>query len=332
MNKKEALSISAIFLLILIFAAAVFVSLFLGAEKISPSVLFGGISNMKRFEKIILFDIRLPRILLCILCGALLGGSGAVFQGFFRNPLADSGILGISSGATLGAILSGFFGFTSFFSFRFLAPISIFAFFGGLAAGLLVFAFSLILKNGSSVTLLLAGTAIGTFLSSLSSLLLLTYQKDLHSVFAWTMGSFNSKGWDEFYFLIIPALLALVLLCICAKSLDVLGSGEKTAVSLGLNLPVVKIFVLVTGSLAASCAVCAGGIISFVGLISPHIMRKLFGSGHRKLIPLSMLGGAILLLLSDTFARIIIAPSEVPVGIITSLIGVPFFIIVLKKE
>lgn len=146
------------------------------------------------------------------------------------------------------------------------------------------------------------------------------------------MGSFNSKGWQEFYFLIIPSIVSLVLLFCCAKSLDVLGSGEKTAVSLGLNLPMVKIFVLVAGSLAASCAVCAGGIISFVGLISPHIIRKLFGSSHKKLIPLSMIGGSILLLLSDTLARTLIAPSEIPVGIITSLVGVPFFIIVLKKE
>jgi len=146
------------------------------------------------------------------------------------------------------------------------------------------------------------------------------------------MGSFNGKGWDEFSFIIIPSVLATALLLLCAKNLDILGSGEKTAVSLGLNLPATKIFVLLAGSLATSCAVCAGGIISFVGLISPHIMRKLFGSEHRKLIPLSMLCGAILLLLSDTLARTVIAPSEIPVGIITSLIGVPFFIVVLKKE
>lgn len=287
---------------------------------------------MKRFEKIILFDIRLPRILLCILCGALLGGSGAVFQGFFRNPLADSGILGISSGATFGAILCGFFSFASVVTFKFLSPISIFAFAGGIVAGVLIFLFSLILKNGSSVTLLLAGTAIGTFLSSCSSVLLLWRQKDLHSIYSWTMGSFNSKGWDEFYFLIIPSLFALILLLCSAKSLDVLGSGEKTAASLGLNLPATKIFVLLAGSLATSCAVCAGGIISFVGLIAPHIMRLLFGTSHKKLIPLSMLCGSILLLLSDTLARILIAPAEIPVGIITSLVGVPFFIIVLKKN
>lgn len=317
-------------LLILCLILSIALALFLGAQKISPIAFLQG--NLKRFERVILFDIRLPRIILCILCGALLGGAGAVFQGFFRNPLADSGILGISSGATLGALLSGLFSFSSIFVFKFLSPISIFAFAGGLGAGALVFLFSLLLRNGSSVTLLLAGTAIGTFLSSLCSILLMIRQKDLHSIYAWTMGSFNGKGWDEFYFLIIPATLAIILLLLCAKNLDILGSGEKTAISLGLNLPATKLFVLFAGSLATSCAVCAGGIISFVGLISPHIIRKLFGSQHKTLIPLSMLGGAVLLLISDTLARTLIAPSEIPVGIITSLIGVPFFIVVLKKE
>lgn len=317
-------------LLILCLFLSIALALFLGAQKISILAFFQG--NLKRFEKIILLDIRLPRILLCILCGALLGGAGAVFQGFFRNPLADSGILGISSGATLGALVSGLFSFTSIFTFKYLSPISVFAFFGGVGAGALVFVFSLILRRSSSVTLLLAGTAIGTFLSSICSILLMVRQKDLHSIYAWTMGSFNGKGWDEFYFLIIPGILALILLLLCAKNLNVLGSGEKTALSLGLNLPGTKIFVLIAGSLATSCAVCAGGIISFVGLISPHIIRKLFGSDHYKLIPLSMIGGAVLLLLSDTIARTVIAPSEIPVGIITSLIGVPFFILVLRKE
>lgn len=325
-NKKVIFSL----LLILVLALAVFAALFLGAQKISLLAALQG--NLKRFEKVILFDIRLPRILLCIMCGALLGGSGAVFQGFFRNPLADSGILGISSGATLGALISGIIPFTATITFKYLSPVSLFAFAGGLGAGALVFIFSLILRSGSSVTLLLAGTAIGTFLSSICSILLMVRQKDLHSIFAWTMGSFNGKGWDEFYFLVIPFVISVVFLSLCAKNLDVLGSGEKTAISLGLNLPATKIFVLLAGSLATSCAVCAGGIISFVGIISPHIMRKLFGSSHRRLIPLSMIGGSTLLLIADTLARTVIAPSEIPVGIITSLIGVPFFIVVLKKE
>lgn len=332
MNKSSVKTALGFTILSIILIISVFASLFLGAEKISPVSVFGNSELVDSFEQIIVFDLRLPRILLCILCGALLGGSGAVFQGFFRNPLADSGILGISSGATLGAILSIFLSASTLWSFKFLSPISVFAFIGGIASGVLIFVFSLSVKGNSSVTLLLAGTAIGTFLSAVSSFLLLWRQKDLHLIYSWTMGSFNAKGWDEFFVYLIPSLLALILLTFCSKSLDILGNGEKTAVSLGLNLRFTKIFVLTVGSLATSCAVCEGGIISFVGLISPHCMRSLFGSEHKTLIPFSMIFGSILILISDTFARIILAPAEIPVGIITSIIGVPFFIIVLKKN
>lgn len=305
-------------------------ALFSGAEKVSLSAYFD--ASLKPFQKIILFDIRLPRILLCLLCGVLLGGCGAVFQGFFRNPLADSGILGISSGATLGAIAGGMIPFFADFSFKFLSPVSVFAFAGGLGAGFLVFVLSFAFRKSSSVTLLLTGTALGTFISSISSFLMLAGKKELRTIFAWTMGSFNSKGWDDFYFILIPSLLAVALLLVCARSLDVLGSGETTAVSLGLNIGLVKFFVLISGSLATACAVCGGGIISFVGLISPHIVRKLFGTSHKIVIPLSMVCGSVLLLFADTLSRILIAPSEIPVGIITALIGVPFFIMVLRKD
>jgi len=333
MNKKKraAKTLFGFIILAFILVLCVFAALFLGAEKISPKSVFGNSDLIDTFDQIIVFDLRLPRILLCVLCGALLGGSGAVFQGFFRNPLADSGILGISSGATLGAILSIFLPAASVLSFKFLSPISVFAFIGGIASGVLIFIFSLSAKGNSSVTLLLTGTAIGTFLSAISSFLLLWRQKDLHLIYSWTMGSFNAKGWDEFYVYVIPSVLALILLNLCSKSLDILGSGEKTAVSLGLNLRFTKIFVLVAGSLATSCAVCEGGIISFVGLISPHCMRSIFGSEHKTLVPFSMLFGSILMLFSDTFARTVLAPVEIPVGIITSIVGVPFFIIVLKK-
>ena len=322
-------SIVGLALLSFLLAAVAFASMFFGAEPISPSELFK--NGRDGIEYLIMFEIRMPRTILCIICGMLLGGSGAVFQGFFRNPLADSGILGISSGATLGSIICGFFPFAGF-SLKFLSPISAFAFIGGLAAGLLVFLFSLIFRKASSVTLLLSGTVTGTFFSALSSLLILLHEKDLHAIFAWTMGSFNAKGWNEVQFFLIPSLVSIVLLFFCTPSLDILGNGEKTARSLGLNLKRTKIFILLSGTLATSCAVCSGGVISFVGLIAPHLMRSIFGPYHRTLIPQSMISGAILLLLSDTIARTVAAPSEIPIGIITSLVGVPFFIAVLKKN
>ncbi len=312
---------------LLIFASLA--ALFLGSEKISPADFFK--SGADSFERIIILELRLPRVLLCIFCGFLLGGSGAVFQGFFRNPLADSGILGISSGATFGAIVGGFFPVASF-SFRFLSPIVFFAFIGGLLSGILVFALTLIFKKGSSVSMLLSGTAIGTFFSAICSLLILLREKDLYRVYSWTMGSFNGKGWDEFFFFLIPSVASIILLLASAPALDILGGGERTAQTLGLDIKKTKIFILFSGSLATSCAVCSGGIISFVGLIAPHLMRSLFGSRHKFLIPQSMLAGSLLILVSDLLARTVAAPSEIPIGIITSLVGVPFFISILRKE
>lgn len=324
--KRKLIRNYAVLIFLLFFCSII--SLFLGAEKYSLSQFLSAFTK-KGIEHIIIFKLRLPRIILCMICGALLGGSGAVLQGFFRNPLADSGILGISSGATLGAILSGFFTFSAF---KFLAPVSIFAFSGGLLTGLLIFSFSYLFKSSSGTGLLLAGISISTFISSLSSLILLLREKELHKIFVWTMGSFNAKGWNEINFLIIPSFISITLLLICAPYLDVLGSGEKTAISLGLNYKKTKILVLITASLASSCAVIAGGIISFVGLIAPHIVRTFSESRHKTLIPLSMLTGSSILLISDTIARTIAPPIEIPVGIITALIGVPFFIVVLRKN
>ncbi|MBQ0001927.1 MAG: iron ABC transporter permease [Treponema sp.] len=283
------------------------------------------ISNI---DLIILTKIRIPRALLSVLCGALLGGTGAMFQGFFRNPLADSGIMGISSGATLGAVCSGFF---SFGAFQFLAPVTLFAFIGALVSASALFALSKIFRSQSAVTLLLSGTAIGTFFSAIASVILLTREKELHSLYVWTMGSFNGKGWNEFFVFVIPSVTALVLVMFSAKHLDVLAGGEMSAKTLGLNYNKVQNYILIAGSLATSCAVCAGGIISFVGLIAPHAVRKIYGPLHKTLIFESMIFGSILLLLSDTIARTVIAPSELAVGVITSLVGVPFFIVVLAR-
>ena len=326
MKTKSVLGTVVLFLLL---AAVSFASIFFGAEKISFADLVAGGGDGIKF--LILFEIRLPRIILCAVCGALLGGSGAVFQGFFRNPLADSGILGISSGATLGSIVCGFFPIANL-SLKFLSPMSFFSFLGGLLSGLLVFFFSLVFRNGSSVATLLSGTVTGTFFSALSSLLIIFHEKNFHSIFVWTMGSFNAKGWDEVNFFLIPSLVSIAMLLLCAASLDILGGGEKTAQSLGLDFRRAKIFILLSGTLATSCAVCSGGIISFVGLIAPHLMRSIFGPNHRTLIPQSMVSGAILLLVSDIVARTAVAPSEIPIGIITSLVGVPFFIAVLKRD
>ena len=302
------------------------IALCIGTRFISPlSVL---LKTCSKTDTIIITKIRLPRILISIMCGALLGGTGAVFQGFFRNPLADPGIMGVCSGATFGAVLSGLLPLSAI---SFLSPATFFAFAGALLSAFCVFLFSKFFRGNSSVTLLLSGTAIGTFFSAIASIILLTHESDLHSFYVWTTGSFNAKGWKEFCVFIIPSILSLVLLQFSARHLDVLVCGEDSAQTLGLNYTFLRNYTLIAGSLAASCAVCSGGIISFVGLIAPHIARKIYGPLHKTLIFQSMLLGGLLMLIADTVARTVVAPSELPVGIITSLVGVPFFMIVLVK-
>ncbi|MBQ1794816.1 MAG: iron ABC transporter permease, partial [Treponema sp.] len=313
---------------------SVILALLLGAEKVSLAAVFG---QGDKFENIILWQLRLPRVLLVFITGLLLGGSGAVFQLFFRNPLAEPGIMGISSGATLGAVIAsivpGLMALTGKSGLgAFISPVNLCAFAGALGAGALgagVLVTSLAFSRSgkaSSVMLLLCGTALGTLYSSLSSMLLLTCNKELHSIYTWILGSFNGRGWNELIFISLPALASLVLMFCIMGPLDLLTGGEKSAAALGVEVDRLRVLVLLCGSLAVSCAVCAGGTIGFVGLIAPHIVRKFLGPKARTLVPFSMIFGAALLLLSDTFARVVIAPGELPAGIITSILGVPFFL------
>ena len=327
--KTKSAKINLILLKVAPVFALVIIGIFaicIGTKFISPFSIFA--KNCSKTDFIVITKIRLPRILLSVMCGALLGGTGAIFQGFFRNPLADPGIMGVCSGATFGAVLSGLLPFSAI---SFLSPVTFFAFAGALLSAFCVFLFSKIFRGNSSVTLLLSGTAVGTFFSAIASIILLTHETDLHSFYVWTTGSFNAKGWKEFQTFIIPSLISLILLEFSAKHLDVLVCGEESAQSFGLNYNYLRNYILIIGSLAASCAVCSGGIISFVGLIAPHIVRKIYGPLHKVLIFQSMIYGAILLLIADTLARTVVAPSELPVGIITSLVGVPCFIVVLVK-
>ena len=327
MAKRQPLYalIFSIALVLSIVAALIF-----GAEKLPFQVIFG---QGTKFQNIILWKIRLPRCLLVLVTGLLLGGSGAVFQLFFRNPLAEPGIMGISSGATLGAVIA-----TVILAgrtlppalepvFKFISPINLCAFLGALASGFFVTALAFS-KAGkaSSVMLLLCGTALGTLYSSISSAILLTSNKELHSIYTWILGSFNGRGWKELIFIAIPSAVSIIIAFAVSRPLDLLTCGEKTAASLGVQVDRLRIFVLICGALAVSSAVCAGGTIGFVGLIAPHIVRKLSGPKSKTLIPYSMMFGAALLLISDTIARTAIAPGELPAGIITSILGVPFFI------
>ena len=354
MKNKHTRGFGILLFLIALLAISLLLSLMLGAERLSAAVVFGG---GDRFERIIFYDLRLPRSLLVLVTGILLGGSGAVFQLFFRNPLAEPGIMGISAGATLGAVSAGVLGLGAGLGagagvgtvgagavsaaggvaagglaglLRFISPINLFAFLGALGAGALVtfLAFSRAGRStsGGSIMLLICGTALGTLYSSISSMMLLTTNREFHSLYTWILGSFNGRGWNELLFILPAAVISLVIMFIISKPLDLLAGGETAAASLGVEVDRLRLLVLVSGALAVSAGVCAGGTIGFVGLIAPHIARKLVSPRARILIPFSMIFGAILLLLSDTLARIIIVPSELPTGIITSILGVPFFL------
>ncbi|MBP3743743.1 MAG: iron ABC transporter permease [Treponema sp.] len=333
-------SIFVLIILIVLLALSLVLSLALGAEPLSLGLFLGG---GDRFEQIILWNLRVPRTLLVLVTGILLGGSGAVFQLFFRNPLAEPGIMGISAGATLGAVSAGVLGLGAagvaaggvaagglVGLLRFISPINLFAFFGALGAGALVtfLAFSRAGRStsGGSIMLLICGTALGTLYSSISSMMLLTTNREFHSLYTWILGSFNGRGWKELLFILPAAAGSIIIMFAISKPLDLLAGGETSAASLGVEVNRLRLLVLISGALAVSAGVCAGGTIGFVGLIAPHIVRKIASPRARILIPYSMLSGAILLLLSDTLARIIIIPSELPTGIITSILGVPFFL------
>ncbi len=346
-NNRVKIRLVAVFSIIIL-AVCFVLALCFGAEKISLTEAFAWArapSSTDKFTQIIIWQLRLPRAVLVLLTGILLGGSGAVFQLFFRNPLAEPGIMGISSGATLGAVTASTIiaatasqsvatisqtATSSILSkgiFAFISPVNFCAFLGALLAGAFVtaLAFTRSGKN-SSIMLLLCGTALGTLYSSISSIIILSSSKELHSIYTWILGSFNGRGWKELLFISPAALISIIIMFVISQPLDLLTCGEKTASSLGVQVDKLRILVLICGALAVSASVCAGGTIGFVGLIAPHVVRKITGPKSKTLIPFSMLFGAILLLLSDTVARTVIAPSELPAGLITSILGVPFFI------
>lgn len=322
--KKIIKILLTLLILLLCFTAAIC----FGSQKLSLNQIILGFSDKTSFEHTVIFTLRIPRAILVAISGALLASAGASFQMFFRNNLAEPGLIGISSGATLGAVLAQLAGSATFL-FGTVSPVSLFAFFGSLISGLSITLISLKTQNKNNSTILLCGTAIGSFYAAISSILLITKMKNLNGIFTWILGSFNGKNWNDLKLIIFPAILSQILILFSAPKLDLMNGGESNARALGLKTESLRFIVLLSSSLSVGAAVCAGGTINFIGLIAPHLVRKLFGTSGTKgtfLIPASMLLGSILLLISDTLARILIAPAELPAGLLTSLLGAPFFI------
>ena len=279
---------------------------------------------------IIVRRLRPPRVLLAILVGASLGLCGAVMQGFFQNPMADPYIIGVSSGAALGATIA--LAFAIDFWFIGVHSASLFAFVGALTVTFVVYAVS---RRGGRVPttlLLLTGVAVGSLASATTSLLMITTQTDLHRILFWLLGSFSSRRWEHVHMLWPYALVGAAVLQFYARDLNVLLQGEENAKYLGVDVERMKRILLVVTALLTAAAVSVSGIIGFVGLIVPHVMRLIVGPDHRRLLPASLLGGAILMVAADMLARILIAPAEVPVGVITAMLGCPFFLYLLSRR
>jgi iron complex transport system permease protein len=277
----------------------------------------------------IIRDLRLARVLLAALVGAGLGTAGAAFQALFRNPLADPFVIGASGGAALGATLAITLGLT--WNMAGFGPIPLAAFVGSLLAVLVVY----VIANGnggSVIGLLLAGAALSTVLTSVVSLLMLISDENMHQIFSWLMGGFGGRSWVHLWSSGPYLFLGFILMWLLARPLDALACGDETALTIGLPLPYARGAVVAIATLVTAAAVSAAGIIGFVGLVAPHIARLFFGATHHRLIPTSALIGALLTLLADDLARTVLAPVELPVGIITSLVGGIFFLYLLKSR
>ena len=273
----------------------------------------------------ILIEIRLPHTILVALTGAALAGSGATYQGLFRNPLADPYLIGVASGAGLGAV---FFMAMPWMG-QYLVPAG--AFLGALTTVIVVYSLARVGKMVPLTTLILAGVAVGSFTTAMTSFLMLRSNQQIQHALSFLLGGSPVAGWDPVRIAFPYMIAGFGLLLLTGHALNVLQFGEEQAQQLGLPVERVKLFVIVASSLTAAAAVSFSGVIGFIGLIVPHIVRMLWGGDYRRLIPLSMIGGGVALLLADMIARIVLAPQTLPVGIVTALAGAPFFLWILRR-
>lgn len=276
----------------------------------------------------IIFYVRFPRVVTTMLVGAALGTSGAVMQGMFRNPMADPGILGVSSGAGLGAVIAISLGLPS----RGIYFMPLFASIGALTASFMVFLLSSQSGKIPAINMILSGIAISMFFGAVTTAILSFIRSDQVKQFLfWTTGSLNGRRWEDVKISVIPILICITVLFFYSRDLNVLLLGEEEAQSVGLNPSKTRKQIMLFSSVLTASAVSVSGTISFVGLMVPHIIRLLIGPDHRVLIPASALGGAIFLLICDLIGRTVMAPGEVSVGIVTSLLGAPYFLFLLNK-
>lgn len=276
----------------------------------------------------IILEIRLPRVILAGLVGAALSTAGATYQGLFRNPLADPYLIGVAQGAALGAII----GFLLPNTWLGSGIIPLLAFTGALVSTTIVYSLARVGRTLPVTTLILAGVALGALWGSIVSYLIISSGEKMHGIIFWLMGSFSLSQWVEVKVILPYVAVGIVVILLYARLLNVMQLGEEQAQQLGINVEKLKLVLLAAATLITAASVSFVGTIGFVGIIIPHAVRLMWGADHRFLLPLSVLTGAIFLILADLIARTALAPMEIPIGVITALCGAPFFLYLLRRR
>jgi iron complex transport system permease protein len=323
-----------------VLAGAAMLAVLVGPVRLAPGAVLAELagrlplvhttSGLSPQEAAILWQLRLPRVVLGGLVGAMLAMAGAAYQGVFRNPLADPYLLGAAAGAGLGATLAIAYGpDTSSWPVD-LLPIAAFA---GAVVGV-IGAYALGRSGGArtATTLILSGVAVAAFLTAVQTYVQQRESETLREVYGWILGRLTTAGWHEVLLVVPYALVSAAVILLHRRLLDVLAVGDDEASSLGLRAARVRLVVVAAATLATAAAVAVSGLIGFVGIIVPHTVRLLAGSSHRLLVPLSLVGGAAFLILADLVARTVSAPGELPIGVVTAFFGAPFFALVLRTS
>ena len=285
--------------------------------------------DVPRSTEVILFQLRLPRVTLAVIVGLALAIAGTLFQGLFRNPLADPAIVGVSSGAALGAIAvivaggGGLFGGLG---------VSLAAFVGGMVTAFFVYRLARVGPAVNVATLLLAGIAVAAVISAVMSLVMSFAGEEIRSIYFWLLGGLSARGWSAVDVVGPLILLGSAGAVLLIRDLNLVSLGEERAAQLGMDVDRFKWQAVALGALLAGAAVSVAGVIGFVGLMTPHVMRLVVGSDHRRLLPAVLLAGPTFLVLADLVARVVIAPQELPLGAVTALVGGPFFLYLLRRE
>lgn len=283
----------------------------------------------------IVFNARLPRVVLAVIVGAMLSTAGATYQAVFRNPLADPYLLGVSAGAGLGVTLAVVFGATVGFSLGGAGIIGA-AFVGGVVAVAVTCVCAGVVggqaTSSDATTVVLAGVAVAACASAAQTFVQQRNIDTLQRIYAWMLGSLNTAGWSTVELVILPVAACVVLLCLSVRLLDVMTLGDEEAAALGVHPQRARLMLVGVATLGTSVVVAVSGLIGFVGIIVPHAVRLVVGPAHRRLIPVSVIWGGIFLLAADTAGRTAMAPAELPVGVVTAFVGAPFFLVVLHRH